>query len=108
MKSTLELNEESMTFRVNGDLISTTAEGLRNEVNELLKVNNDAPRKWNLFILDLTSAKMVDSVGLNLVVSMLKRVRMRGARMQVTYSSPNIMRTFTFTRLDKQIQMVQA
>jgi len=50
---------------------------------------------------------MVDSVGLNLIVTLLKRVQQRGGRMQIAYSSPNIFRTFTFTRLDKHVELVK-
>jgi len=107
MTANLNLHEESVTLRVPGDLVSTNADALRDEINSLLETAGGAPRKWDAFILDLTAAKMVDSVGLNLVVSLLKRVQVRGAKMQVSYSSPNILRTFTFTRLDKHIKLVK-
>jgi len=107
MNSTPDLHEESVTLRVPGDLISTNADALRNEIGGLLETSGGAPRNWDLFVLDLTAAKMVDSVGLNLVVSLLKRVQARGARMQINYASPNILRTFTFTRLDKHVSLVK-
>ena len=107
MNPALDLNEESVTLRVPGDLISTNAGELRKEVSSLLETAGGAPRKWDTFILDLSAAKMVDSVGLNLVVSLFKRVQVRGAKMQVNYSSPNILRTFTFTRLDKLVKLVK-
>ena len=50
---------------------------------------------------------MVDSVGLNLIVTLLKRVSKSGARMQIAYSSPNVLRTLTFTRLDKHVELVK-
>jgi len=50
---------------------------------------------------------MVDSVGLNLVVTVLKHVQKRGARMRVAYSALNVLRTFTFTRLDKHLELVK-
>jgi len=107
MNSNLDLQQESVTLRVPGDLVSTNADAVRNEINGLLDTAGVAPRKWDTFILDLAAAKMVDSVGLNLVVSLLKRVQARGGKMQITYSSPNIFRTFTFTRLDKHVQLVK-
>jgi len=63
--------------------------------------------KMDTFKVDLTSAKMIDSVGLNLVVTWLKRTQKLGAKMQVAYSNANVLRTFIFTRLDKHIELVK-
>ena len=107
MTSNLDSKEQSLTLRVAGDLLSTNAESVRNEITSLLGASGAAPPKWNLFRLDLASAKMVDSVGLNLVVGLLKQVQKQGAKLQITYSSQNILRTFAFTRLDKHIELVK-
>lgn len=87
--------------------MSTNVEALRGEIGQWLEASDTAPRKWNTFILDLTAASMVDSAGLNFVVSLLKCAQQRGAKMQVTYSTQNVFRTFTFTRLDKHIELVK-
>jgi anti-anti-sigma factor len=96
-----------LTLRVPGDLISTNAEALRNEAGTLLEPVEGAARQWDVFKLDLSLAQMIDSVGLNLVVTLVKRVQKLGARMQITYSNPNILRTFNFTRLDKHVELVK-
>jgi anti-anti-sigma factor len=100
----LEPNVEidAMSYRVSGDLVSTNANAIQNEINALLD-KSDHP--GNLFRLDLSAATMIDSVGLNLVVALFKRVRKTGAKLQVLYSSQNVLRTFTFTRLDTHIQL---
>jgi anti-anti-sigma factor len=108
MNSHLNPDEKTLTLRVSGDLVSTAAEPVRNEVLALFGGAASGPPKWTTFILDLTTAKMVDSVGLNLVVSMLKRVQARGAKMRITYSSQDVLRTLNFTRLDKHIELVKA
>ena len=100
-------NGKSLTLRVPGDLLSTNAEAMRNEANTLLEAANNTPGQWGVFKLDLTAAKMIDSVGLNLIVTLVKRVQKHGAKMQVTYSNPNVLRTFNFTRLDKQVELVK-
>jgi len=107
MNSNLDLENKLLTVHVSGDLISTNAEKLRIGICELLKASEGAPQKWNTFQLDLTGAKMIDSVGLNVIVAVLKRVRQRAAKMQITYSDPNVFRTFTFTRLDKHLELVK-
>ena len=107
MNTNLDLNQQTLTLHVPVDLTSTSADTLRTEVNGLLEVPDGATRKWNTLKLDLTTAKMIDSVGLNLVVTWFKRVRLHGAKMQITYSNPNVLRTFVFTRLDKHIELVK-
>jgi anti-anti-sigma factor len=100
-------SDTALALKVSGDLVSTNAEAFRTEVGGILASADSAGRKWVLFSLDLTAAKMVDSVGLNLVVALLKRVQERGAKLQVTYSNPNVLRTFVFTRLDKHVEMLK-
>lgn len=108
MTSNLDLENRLLTLCVPGDLISTNAEELRTELTRLLGTVEGAPSQWQTFRLDLARARMVDSVGLNLVVGLLKRLRKRGAKLQVAYASQNVLRTFTFTRLDKHVEMVKA
>ena len=95
-----------VVVRVNGDLVSTTAASVRGEIDTAISAADEA-RSWSVFQLDLATAKMIDSVGLNLVVSLLKRLQARERRLQVTYCDPNVLRTLTFTRLDKQIELVK-
>jgi len=108
MNTKPDLENKSLTLRVDGDLISTNAEAVRNEAARLLESSGGGTGGWNLFKLDLSAAKMVDSKGLNLIVILLKRAQKQNARLQVIYSDPNVQRTFTFTRLDKQVELVKA
>jgi anti-anti-sigma regulatory factor len=61
---------------------------------------------WSLLKLDLTRSATIDSAGLNLLVSLIKLAKDRGARVGATISSPSIHRTFLFTRLDKQMEII--
>lgn len=97
-----------LTYRVGSDLVSTNAAAVHQEIRGLLRPSENESTKWNIFRLDLAGAKMVDSMGLNVVVSVLKEIQKRGARMQITYANPNVLRTFTFTRLDKHVELVKA
>lgn len=106
MKTIPETRQATVTLRVEGDLTSTTAENIRTQANALI----DAPpgaSDWRALRLDLARTKMVDSVGLNLIVSILKAVQRRGAVLEVVYSNPNVHRTFLFTRLDKHVTLVR-
>lgn len=93
---------KTRVLRIADDLVSTNAGAVRSQFEAQI-----APEGWRVFQLDLSGARIVDSVGLNLIVMMLKRARKQGARMQILYSSRNILRTFIFTRLDRHIEMVK-
>ena len=106
MKTKPEPHNGLLTFVVPGDLISTTAEPLREEITALLEDTAKPATAWHTFRLDLTHAKMVDSVGLNFIVTILKSVQKHGAKMQVVYGNQNVQRTLLFTRLDKHLELV--
>jgi anti-anti-sigma factor len=108
MQYNLNSDHKILTVRVPGDILSTNAEALRKEIFTLLESPDGSAQKWHTLKLELVAAKMVDSVGLNLIVTLLKAVQKNGGKMQVLYSSPNIHRTFVFTRLDQHIELVKA
>jgi len=105
MKTNLDQKNGILTVTIAGDLTSTTAERLRADIHALC---DTPPEKtvWRLLRLDLASAKMVDSVGLNFIITILKAVQKHGAKMQIVYANPNVHRTFLFTRLDKHVELV--
>lgn len=93
-----------LRFRQNGDLTSTNSERLSKD----LKSAVDSAHLQNAtVVLDLTSAKMVDSVGLNLIVTALRAIQNFGGKMCIEYSNQNVYRTFVFTRLDKHVELVK-
>lgn len=106
-KPKANLENECVTLRVPGDLVSTNVETVRGEINRLLEGAEGTAAKWTTFRLELTAAKMVDSMGLNLIVGLLKTLEKRGAKMQITYSSQNVLRAFTFTRLNDHIELIK-
>jgi anti-anti-sigma factor len=54
----------------------------------------------------VSTAKMIDSVGLNFVVTILKAVQANKGKLEVVYANPNVHRTLLFTRLDKHATLV--
>ncbi len=106
MKTHLDEKLRVFTVALPGDLVSTNADQIRAQLGDVL--DGDAAKKpaWDTLRLELNRAQMVDSVGLNLVVSLLRAVQRRPGKMQVTYTSPNVLRTFQFTRLDRHIELL--
>jgi len=107
MKTHLDAPQGIFTITLNCDLTSTTVEQLRPELHAQLGAPNTASAAWKLFRLDLAATKMVDSVGLNLIIGLLKSVQQRGAKMQILCANPNVHRTFLFTRLDQHVELIK-
>jgi len=108
MKTNLDRNLGILTITLHCDLTSTTAEQLSPELMTMLAAPAKPEEDWRLFRLELATAKMVDSVGLNLLVGLVKTVQQRGAKMQILCSNPNVQRIFLFTRLDKHVELLKA
>jgi len=100
--SNAEITQEKkrISFEFPGDVLSTTAESLRTRLEEVLR---DCPAgSLDCFEADLRAARMVDSVGLNLLVWLWRAVTGRGGRLRVLISSPDVERTFKFTRFSER------
>ena len=106
MNTNLDRNAGILTVTIDGDLTSTTAGALRTEMAGRLAEAAGNAAAWKLFRLDLSRANMVDSVGLNFIVTMLKAVQAQGGKMEIVYASLNVHRTLLFTRLDKHVTLV--
>jgi anti-anti-sigma factor len=104
----LDSKTKTLVFHVEGDVTSNHVARYGGELDALLATYGSSPVNWDTFRMDITAASMVDSVGLNMIVSILKRIQKLGAKMQVSYKDPNVHRTLMFTRLDRHVQMLKA
>ena len=102
---TYDTDRRIVIFRSAGDVLSTSADALREVLEEALRSPCAQPGAFDCFQLDLCSARMVDSVGLNLLVWLWRAVTARGARLRIRISSPNIERTFRFTRFCERVEV---
>lgn len=108
MKHHLDTASGTLTVSWPGDVLSSNVETLRKETQEILDSDLIRQGAWTVLKLDLSAAKMVDSAGLNLIVSLIKTTKARGSSVRAVVGSPNVYRTFIFTRLDKQLDLAQA
>jgi anti-anti-sigma factor len=107
MQHHFDANQKSLTVIVPGDVLSTNAEELRRGVFALLDSPEGSPTQCTVLTLDLTRAHMVDSVGLNLLVTFIRSMKERGGKVQALITSDNIERTFIFTRLNQMLELVK-
>lgn len=105
MKHNLDSTTKTLSVEFDGDILSTTQEDIRKSVFELFQSSTISAADWKLLKLDLTKANMIDSAGLNLIVSIIKFVKSRGAQVAAAISSASVHRIFLFTRLDKQMDV---
>jgi anti-anti-sigma factor len=99
------LERESRTLRLvfPGDVLSTNAGGLKEEA--MRAIEGSAPG-WDSLEADLSAARMVDSVGLNLLVTLIKAAQGRNKKTRIRSSSTHVRRALKFTRLDQMAEVV--
>ena len=108
MNHTINPADHSLQLTIPGDVLSTNAEQIRTEIFALFETGPVKSAGWTTLVLDLRAAKMIDSVGLNLLVGLFKEAKKRGAKTSALINSPNLQRTFAFTRLDVHIQVIMS
>lgn len=108
MNYTLNDSQGVLHVSLPGDVLSTNVDSLSKSFTEMLNSSAVSGGRWTRLVLDISKAKMVDSMGLNLIVSLVRQVKTRGAKLEVRINNPNIHRTFLFTRMDQQVDLVSA
>jgi anti-anti-sigma factor len=108
MKYKIDLtpNANVLTVTVPGDLLTTTVEGIRQDFSAVLEEPAVKRVPVELVEFDLSEAKMMDSAGLNLLVSIVKLGRGLGFKVRVLVTSPTLLRVLQFTRIDKLVEVV--
>jgi anti-anti-sigma regulatory factor len=101
-----KLTTSTLAITLPGDVLSTTISPLRAEFLRLMESPPVQDSKWSILEINLAAARMVDSAGLNFLVALIKAAKNRGATVRALVSSRTVHRTFVFTRLDKQVELV--
>ncbi|MBE2213287.1 MAG: STAS domain-containing protein [Opitutaceae bacterium] len=91
-----------ITYVFRGDLLSTNAAAAQAELSRLMGADD----RWKTIVLDLRAARIVDSVGLNLIVSIIRGARPAGRSVRVVVSNQNVRRVLAFTRIDQHAEVV--
>ena len=97
----MDERKRRLLVEVSDDVTSTQVADLRNGLRSLLEANRDAD--WNSLYLDMRSARMVDSMGINWLFAESVRLKDDNKKMVVRISSPAINRVVQFAGLDKLV-----
>ena len=108
MKHTLDSQTKTLNLIVPGDIISTNAAALRTQIFAILESDVIARANWETLQLDLRATNMIDSMGLNLLVSIIKLARTRQSKITALIANQNVQRALCFTRLNTQMELIAA
>ena len=102
-----QLDVPAQTLRVTaaGDWVGAGVDAARGEFFRLLELPEVRELAWHTVQLDLTAMRHIDSLGLNLLVSLLREVQHRNGKLQVLIGNPELHRTFTHLQFDKQMEL---
>ena len=85
-----------------GDLVASTIEGFRRKVRSVLRNNPGS------LVLDLSHVRMVDSVGLGVLIAAHNAFRKKGMKLAVANVSKDIFDLFAAMRLDRHFEIGKA
>lgn len=90
-------------YTATGDLLSTNLEPTRQAILALFE-----KKPVEEVHLDLRACQLIDSAGLNLVVTAIRLAKKEGAVIQISVSQENIRRAMQVTRIDQHARVVLA
>jgi anti-anti-sigma factor len=108
MKHVFDAPTKTLSLTFPGDIVSTNATALREDIFKILESETVAQAEWTTLELDFRAANMVDSMGLNLLVSIIKFARNRGGKVIGHVVNTNVQRALCFTRLNTQMELIAA
>lgn len=96
MNTTFNKQKGELRLKLRGDILSTNADHRAREIGAALEENDEVV----LVIIDLNSAKIIDSMGLNMLLGIIKRAQEKGMRVEFHIASQSIKRLFDFARME--------
>lgn len=97
-----KMQTTSNTYKADGDIVSTNANLHWSRIEPILQqVSGNG-----LLELDLRASRMIDSVGLNVIVKTIKIAESQQVRVRMLIANQSLKRICTFTRLDQKAEIV--
>ena len=92
-------NEQQVVFQPEGDIVAASATELRGKLRDL--VNNGARQ----LVIDLEKTKMVDSVGLGLLIASHNSLQKVGGQLSIVRASADILELLTTMRIHQHFSV---
>jgi anti-sigma B factor antagonist len=96
----MDLPDRTRVLSVSGEIHVTTAP----ELSDRLTAALDAGR--TRIVLDFTQVEFIDSTGLSVLLTALRRVRLSDGALVIACANPTVLRLFEITRLDATFDIV--
>ena len=106
VKPSYDEDTTCLKLTLSGDLKSTTLAEIRRDLGTILKHEYVFLLKITLVELDISSAGIVDSLGLNLVLSVIKWAGNSNAKASIITGKRSVHETLLAIGLDKHAQLV--
>lgn len=104
-KHQLAADAHTLQIQIRGDVVGSSVAKVRHAFLELVDRQDIRLAGWRLLKLDLTEVARIDSLGLDLCLTILREVQLRSGSLHVTVSNPDIHRSFVFMGLDQQMKL---
>lgn len=103
---TYELKESDyLLINIDKDITSTTAESIQKELDEIIRNKLVWQKQWANLVLDLTTIEFIDSIGLNMIIMLIKAMKLRPAAIELRIVSSNLYELFMYTRLNTLVKV---
>lgn len=98
----VQKSEGAVRLSPKGDLLASTVEALR---DGMLKAVEEAQ---GAVVLDLSSARQIDSLGITLVLGLFKSCQKKGVAFSIEGANPDLLRVFRLFNLTRFFPIVEA
>ncbi len=95
-------NGDQITIKPNVDVVASMAKKLKDELNAQVQ---ESPKD---LILDLSEVKMIDSVGIGVIIATHNTLNKTGGKLKVVNVGKDIYGLFTTMRLDRHFTVESA
>ncbi len=100
----IDSSAKSLKITVPGDILSTNVGQYSDDFSKIIEAESKSD--WSTMEIDLSNTKMVDSTGLNFLITVVKKLQSLNKSAKALITNANVNRTFVFTRLDQHIDVV--
>lgn len=104
--ASFDKSSNSLKMKLLGDLKSTTIADLYRDSYDILTDKALSGSGFETLELDITDASMVDSQGLNLIVSLLRQVKTREGKLKLITNRRTVYMTLLSVGLERQAEVV--
>ena len=109
IKHALNETQRMLRLEIAGDLCGDAAQKeALSEIDAIFSEKTVQKKSWAVLLLDLTSTQNIDSMGLSVLIELIRKVDARSATTKVRIGSKLVYNIFVFTRLDKRVEIEMA